>query len=54
MSVVAMVLIIWLVLRIVPEVMEPLEDVLYLLTGEEYDLSSALNLDGESQPDPAD
>lgn len=55
MSVVAMVLIIWLVVRIVPEVMEPLEDVLYLLTGEEYDLSSALNIDSDNtRSDPAD
>lgn len=56
-SVVAMVLIIWLVVRIVPEVMEPIEDLLYLLTGEEYDLASALNLDADettADPDAAD
>jgi archaeosortase A (PGF-CTERM-specific) len=45
MSVVAMILILWLVLREVPEVIEPVEDVLYLLTGKEYDLASALNMD---------
>ncbi|WP_336328372.1 archaeosortase A [Halovenus sp. HT40] len=54
-SVVAMLLIIWLMVRIVPEVMEPIEDLLYLLTGEEHDLSAALNVDTEEkQPDPAD
>jgi len=44
-SVVAMILVLWLVLREVPEVIEPVEDVLYLLTGNEYDLASALNVD---------
>ncbi|MXR50671.1 archaeosortase A [Halovenus sp. WSH3] len=54
-SVVAMILIIWLMIRIVPEVMEPIEDLLYLLTGEEYDLAGALDIDTEeTQPDPAD
>jgi len=52
-SVVAMVLIIWLVVRILPEVMGPIEDLLYLLTGEEYDLASALDIGpGESTADP--
>jgi archaeosortase A (PGF-CTERM-specific) len=45
MSVVAMILILWLVLREVPEVIEPVEDVLFLLTGNEYDLASALDVD---------
>jgi len=49
-SVVAMVLIIWLMVRIVPEVMQPIEDVLYLLTGKEHDLAGALNLDVETEP----
>mgnify|MGYP000072965210 CR=1 FL=1 len=49
-SVVAMLLIIWLVVRIVPEVMEPIEDVLYLLTGKEHDLAGALNLDVDTGP----
>ncbi len=44
-SVVAMMLIIWLMVKIVPEVMQPIEDILYLLTGEEYDLAGALNVD---------
>ena len=53
-SVVVMVLIIWLVVRIVPEVMQPIEEVLYLLTGEEYDLAGALDIDpgGSTEPDP--
>ena len=41
-SVVAMLLITWLLLRTLPEVMEPLEEFLYLLTGNEYDLAGAL------------
>ena len=49
-SVIAMVLIVWLVVRIVPEVTEPIEDVLYLLTGKEHDLAGALNLDAETEP----
>jgi len=44
-SVVAMILVLWLVLREVPEVIEPVEDVLFLLTGTEYDLAGALNVD---------
>jgi len=55
LSVVAMVLILWLVIRVLPEVMGPVEDVLFLLTGEEYDLASALDIDGtDSQPGTAD
>jgi archaeosortase A (PGF-CTERM-specific) len=54
-SVVAMLLIIWLMVRIVPELMQPIEDLLYLLTGEEHDLATALNVDTETpQPDPTD
>jgi len=52
-----MVLIIWLVVRIVPEVMGPIEDLLYLLTGEEYDLASALDIgpsESTADPDAAD
>jgi archaeosortase A (PGF-CTERM-specific) len=55
LSVVAMVLILWLVIKLLPEVMGPVEDVLFLLTGEEYDLAAALNVDGtDSQPGTAD
>jgi len=54
-SVVAMLLIFWLIVRILPEVMQPVEEVLYLLTGEEYDLAEALNVDREDGgPAPAD
>jgi hypothetical protein len=51
-----MIGIFWLVVRIVPEVMEPVEEVLYLLTGEELDLAAALNVDREppESPDPSD
>ncbi len=45
LSVVAMVVIFWLVMREVPEVLNPVEDLLYLLTGEEVDLADALNLE---------
>lgn len=54
LSVVAMVLIIWLIVKIVPEVMEPIEDILYLLTGTEHDLQGALDIDSEPDPDTAD
>lgn len=54
-SVVAMILIILLMVKIIPEVMEPIEDLLYLLTGEEHDLAAALNVDTEeTRPDAAD
>lgn len=46
-SVIAMVAIFWLVVRVVPEVLEPVEEVLYLLLGEELDLAEALNVDRE-------
>ena len=55
LSVVAMILILWLVLRVVPEVIEPVEDVLFLLTGTEYDLAGALDVDTDRPtPEPAD
>ena len=44
LSVVAMIFVLWLVLREVPEVLGPVEDVLYLLTGTEYDLAGALDM----------
>ncbi len=55
-SVIAMVVIFWLVVREVPEVMEPVEEVLHLLTGEDLDLAEALNVEREpSEPaEPAD
>jgi archaeosortase A (PGF-CTERM-specific) len=54
LAVVAMILIFWLVLRELPEVVGPVEDVLYLLTGTEYDLAGALDMGPESSPEPAD
>ncbi|QCC58045.1 archaeosortase A [Natrinema thermotolerans] len=42
LSIVALLGITYLVLRILPEILEPLEDVLYILTGTEYDLADAL------------
>lgn len=46
-SVVALVAIVWLVLRELPEVLIIIEDVLYLVTGTEYDLGEALGVDRE-------
>ncbi|UTF53633.1 archaeosortase A [Natronosalvus rutilus] len=48
LSIVALVGITYLVIRILPEVMEPLEEALFVLTGTEYDLADALG-----KPDPA-
>ena len=45
LSVVALVAITYLVVKILPEVLEPLEDVLFILTGNEYDLMDALGAD---------
>ncbi|MFC6765949.1 archaeosortase A [Natrinema soli] len=42
LSIVALLGITYLVVRILPEVLEPLEEVLYILTGTEYDLADAL------------
>ncbi|QFU83282.1 archaeosortase A [Natronorubrum aibiense] len=42
LSVVALVGITYLVVKIVPEALKPLEDVLFILTGNEYDLFDAL------------
>ncbi|QLG50345.1 archaeosortase A [Natrinema halophilum] len=42
LSIIALLGITYLVVRILPEVLEPLEDVLYVLTGSEYDLADAL------------
>jgi archaeosortase A (PGF-CTERM-specific) len=50
LSVVALVLITWLVVRELPEVLVVVEDGLFLLTGREYDLAAALGVD---EPDPA-
>ena len=42
LSIVALLLITYLVIKIVPEVLEILQEVLFVLTGEEYDLADAL------------
>lgn len=44
-SVIAMIIIFWLVMREVPEVLGPVEDVIYLLTGDEVDLAEAFDLE---------
>ncbi len=54
-AVVALVAITYLVSRQLPELVVVLEDVLYVITGEEHDLLKTLNLprDPTPQPDPA-
>jgi archaeosortase A (PGF-CTERM-specific) len=58
LSVVAMIIIFWLVVQELPEIMQPVEEVLYLITGEEYDLAEALDIDSPDStadsPEPAD
>jgi hypothetical protein len=54
LSVLALVAITWLVVRELPEVLTVVEDILYVLTGSEYDLGAALEVgDDESVPEPA-
>ncbi|MXV61067.1 archaeosortase A [Natronorubrum sp. JWXQ-INN-674] len=45
LSIVALLGITYLLVKIVPEILEPLEDVLFILTGNEYDLLEALGAD---------
>ncbi|WP_049907090.1 archaeosortase A [Halovivax asiaticus] len=47
-AVIALVGIAYIVVRIVPEVVEPLEEVLFVLTGTEYDLGEVLGPDSET------
>lgn len=56
LAVVALIGITYLVARELPELVVVLEDVLYVLTGEEHDLMDALDLprDPTPQPEPAD
>jgi archaeosortase A (PGF-CTERM-specific) len=42
LSIIALLGITYLVVRILPEILDPLEEVLFILTGTEYDLSDAL------------
>ncbi len=53
LSVVALLIITWLIVREVPEVLGVLEDVIYLLSGREYDLQAAMDVD-PPDPDRAD
>lgn len=50
LSVVALIGITWLVVRELPEIVVPLEDVLYMLTGTEYDLLAAIEGDDSGKP----
>jgi archaeosortase A (PGF-CTERM-specific) len=52
LSVVALVVITWLVVRELPEVLSIIEDVLYVLTRQEYDLQDALGF-APPESDPA-
>jgi len=56
-SVVALVVITWLVVRELPEVLVVIEDVLYLATGNEYDLAAAFDITertSHGEPNPSD
>ncbi|SIQ92722.1 archaeosortase A, PGF-CTERM-specific [Haladaptatus litoreus] len=46
LAVVALVAILWLILRDLPELLTVVEDVAYLVTGNEYDLHRAVRTDG--------
>jgi archaeosortase A (PGF-CTERM-specific) len=50
-SVIALVVITWLVIRELPEVLVVVEDLLYILTGSEYDLQAALGVSDGLGPD---
>ncbi len=54
LSVVVLVALLWLIVQRVPEVLTVIDDVVYVLTGREYDLGEALGVAapeaGESQP----
>ena len=53
LSVLALVAVTWLVVRELPEVLTVVEDLLYVLTGSEYDLGAALDVGGDPDPEPA-
>lgn len=44
LSIVALIAITYIVIRIVPEVLAPIEEVIFVLTGSEYDLSQAIGM----------
>ncbi|KAB1196860.1 MULTISPECIES: archaeosortase A [Haloferax] len=50
LAVVALVGITYLVVREVPELLTVIEDILYMITGEEYDLRSELGVEGPNDP----
>jgi len=50
LSVVALIAITWLVVRELPEVLDPIEDALFVATGREYDLRDALGVGTAAQP----
>jgi archaeosortase A (PGF-CTERM-specific) len=52
LSVLALVVVTYLVVRELPEVLTVVEDLLYVLTGSEYDLGAALDVEGTDEPDP--
>lgn len=54
LSVVALVGITYLVVKLLPEILEPLEEVLFVLTGTEYDLETALGADVRTDGGPRD
>jgi len=54
LSVVALVVITWLVVRELPEVVVIIEDILYLATGSEYDLQGALGISPSATASTAD
>lgn len=57
-SVIAMIVITWIVVRELPEILTVVEDVLYVFTGTEYDLGAALDVEvpdeSDRRPRPAD
>jgi archaeosortase A (PGF-CTERM-specific) len=53
-SVVALVVITWVVVRELPEVLVVIEDLAYLVTGREYDLAAALDVETGRDPAPGD
>jgi len=53
-SVFAMIFITWLVVKTLPEILVIVEDLLYLLTGSEYDLQEAFSVSDEPVQSPPD
>ncbi|WP_276252858.1 archaeosortase A [Halomontanus rarus] len=52
LSVFALIGITYLVIKILPEILEPLEEALFVLTGTEYDLGEALEAQADVDPQP--